>query len=470
MVTFPALEGQKIMGLNSSKADVSAQSPKPQILHFIIVGCGLGGLAAAYCLGRAGHAVTVFESAPRIADVGAGIQISPNMSRLLIRWGLGDALRAASMRPETVTLGRYDTGERLSRTKWGAKAESEHGAPYLHIHRASLLEMLLSLASPYMTLHLNSKVTSVNPDLRKVTLDSGAEFTADAILGADGLKSVVREVVVGSPISFNKPMSAADAAYRAIIPISDMCRDPDLKSLVDHPELTLWIGPERHIVGYCIIHNGCREYNLVMVHPNTSGLRETYELQGCMNDMLRNFVGWEPRIQKLLALVPQTLVWPLFDFDPLQSWVHPSGRVGLLGDACHPMLPCWAQGSAMAIEDAAVLGVLFSHITSVTQIPSLLQAYQTIRHQRTTETHLASRMNKKIFHLPDGPEQEARDLAMRLCMKDAQLEERGEDFVDRSAGNPDAWADRAKSRNQFGYDAEEAAEQWWRTLGCKCGD
>ncbi|KAJ6503778.1 hypothetical protein C8R45DRAFT_1051125 [Mycena sanguinolenta] len=440
------------MALNPTKADTSTQSVGAvKSLHVIIVG-------SAYCLGRAGHTVTVFESASRIADVGAGIQVSPNMSRLLIRWGLGDALREASIKPEAITL------LRCTWTKWGAKVEKEHGAPYLHIHRARLLDMLLALASPCMTLRLDGRVSSINPDLDEVTLESGSKFTADIILGADGLKSVVREVVAGS--SFHNPMSAADAAYRAIIPTQDMCRDPDLKSLVDHPELTLWIGPGRHIAAYCVIHNGCREYNLVMMHPNTTGLTESSDLRGCIDEMRDNFAGWEPRVQKLLELVPQALVWPLFDWDPVQSWVHPKGRVALLGDACHPMLPYRAQGSAMAIEDAAVPGVLFSHITSETQIPSLLQAYQTIQFQRTTETHLASRMNQKIFHLPDGPEQESRDLAMRLCMEDAQLEERGEEFVDRSAGNPDVCADRAKSRIHFGYDAEEAAEQWWRTFGC----
>ncbi|KAJ6503779.1 hypothetical protein C8R45DRAFT_1051126 [Mycena sanguinolenta] len=390
-------------------------------LHFIIVGCGLGGLAAAYCLGRTGHTVTVFESASRIADVGAGIQVSPNMSRLLIRWGLGDALREASMKPEAYHHAD-DTGERLSWTRWGAKAEKEHGAPHLHIHRASLLDMLLTLASPYMTLYLNSRVSSINPVLGKVTLESGFEFTADVILGADGVKSVVREVMVGSAILFNKPMSAADAAFRATIPTSAMCKDPDLKPL--------WIGHGKHIVGYCIVR-------LIVL--------------------------------KLLELVPQTVVWPLFDRDLVQSWVHPNGRVELLGDACHPMLPYRAQGSAMAIEDTAVLGALFSHITSATQIPSLLQAYQTIRRARATETHLASRMNQKIFHLPHGPEQQARDLAMRLCMEDAQLEERGAKFIDRSEGTPDAWADRAKSRTQFDHDAEQVAEQWWRTFGCNLG-
>ncbi|KAJ7507392.1 FAD/NAD-P-binding domain-containing protein [Mycena galericulata] len=381
-------------------------------LHFVIVGCGLGGLTAAHCLGRAGHTVTVFESASCIGEVGAGIQISPNLSRLLIRWGLGHELRKASVNPESITFRRYKTGDRVGWTKWGQNMARDYGAPYCHVHRADLLDMLFKLASPCMTLYLNSRVVSLNPHLGQVTLASGQTFRADVILGADGVKSMIREVVVGGP---DRPIPTGDAAYRAIIPTSEMSKDPDLKPLVDHPEMTGWIGPGRHIMGYCI--HGGKEYNLVMLHPDR-GLREAYNVEG---------------VEKLLALVSSTLIWPLFDRDPFDTWVHPSGKVALLGDACHPMLPYRAQGSAMAA----------------------------IRYPRTTETQLASRANQKIFHLPDGPEQQARDRSMQKGMEDSLREERGEPSLDGSAGNANIWADRTKNRNQFCYDAEEEAERWW---------
>ncbi|KAJ7883268.1 hypothetical protein B0H13DRAFT_2538404 [Mycena leptocephala] len=417
-------------------------------LHFIIVGCGLGGLAAAHCLGRAGHTVTVFESASSIGEVGAGIQISPNSSRLLIRWGLGDALKRASVKPQSITFRRYKTGHRVGWTKWGENMDRDYGAPYYHVHRADLLDMLFKLAAPYMTLHLNSRVVSLDPDLCQVTLDSGQTFLGDVILGADGVKSMIREVVVGRP---DKPTPTGDAAYRALIPTSEMEKDPELKPLVDHPEMTGWIGPGRHIMGYCI--RGAKEYNLVMLHPDR-GTREAYNVPGCVRTMRADFAHWEPRVEKLLALVSDTLIWPLFDRDPLDTWIHPSGKVALMGDACHPMLPYRAQGSAMAIEDAAVLGVLFSHITSRRQIRPFLDAYQALRYPRTTETQLASRLNQKIFHLPDGPEQEARDISMRQGMEGSLREERGEEYSpDGSAGNANVWADRTKNQIQFSYDA-----------------
>ncbi|KAJ7173105.1 hypothetical protein C8R43DRAFT_1209402 [Mycena crocata] len=429
-------------------------------LHFIIVGCGLGGLAAAHCLGRAGHKVTVFESAASIGEVGAGIQISPNLSRLLIRWGLGAELRRVSVKPQAITFRRYKTGHRVGWTKWGENMDRDHGAPYCHVHRADLLNMLFKLASPYMTLFLNSRVASLDPHLGQVTLESGQSFRGDVILGADGVKSMIREVVIGRP---DKPIHTGDAAYRAIIPTSEMAKDPDLKPLVDHPEMTGWIGPGRHIMAYCI--RGTEEYNLVMLHPDR-GLREAYNVPASVHKMRADFAGWEPRVQKLLALVSRTLIWPLFDRDPLDTWVHPSGKVALMGDACHPMLPYRAQGSAMAIEDAAILGVLFSRITSRRQIRPLLEAYQSLRYPRTTQTQIDSRANQKIFHLPDGPDQEARDLSMQEGMEDTLREERGEPSVfDGSAGNANVWADRTKNRIQFNYDAEAEAERWWITSG-----
>ncbi|KAF7335898.1 hypothetical protein MSAN_02326800 [Mycena sanguinolenta] len=430
--------------------------PTSSHLHFAIVGCGLGGLAAAHCLGKVGHSVTVFERAHSIGDVGAGIQISPNLSRLLIRWGLGEELRRVSVEPQSITFRRYETGDLVGWTKWGENMDRDYGSAYYHLHRADLLDMLLKIASPYMNLYLNSRVVFVDPALGELTLQSGRTFRADVILGADGVNSFIREVVVGHP---DKPIPTGDAAYRAIIPTSEMCKDPDLKPFVDHPEMTGWIGPGRHIMGYCIRDK--REYNLVLLHPDRGAARaEAYDVQGSVQQMKADFVGWEPRVQKLLALVSHTLIWPLFDRDPLGTWVHPSGRVALLGDACHPMLPYTAQGSAMAIEDAAVLGSLFSRMTSRQQVLPLLHAYQNLRYPRTTATQLAARANQRIFHLSDGPEQEARDSSMRETMEDSLREERGEPSRSELAKNA-----KEKNRIQFCYDAEAEAEQWWLTGG-----
>ncbi|KAJ7460934.1 hypothetical protein B0H11DRAFT_1736272 [Mycena galericulata] len=433
-----------------------AQDSKPIItLNILIIGCGIGGLSAAYCLGRAGHRITVLESASTIGEVGAGIQVGPNLSRLLIRWGLQDQLERAAVKPNAVTFLRYENGQRVGWTRWGETMEQDHGAPYYHIHRADLLGILYNLAKPYMTVKLNSRVISIEPQEGRVTLKSGEFLSGDLIIGADGIKSVVRDAVVGGPPK--PPVPTGHAAYRAIISTKDMISDADLESLVEQTEVINWMGPAKHVIGYCI--RGKTEYNLVMVHPD-SREQESYTAEGSVKKMMADFEGWEPRVQKLLGLVSKTLIWPLLYREPLEKWVAPTGKVVLLGDACHPMLPSHAQGSAMAVEDAAVLGVLLSHISSHDQLVPLLHGYQSLRYNRTAETQLAARANHSIFHLEDGPKQQERDRSMRAAMELALDQERGLVSATALDGNANIWADKKKSQIQFSYDAEVEAEQW----------
>lgn len=357
--------------------------------------------------------------------------------------------------------------------------EREHGAPYYHIHRADFHRMVydLAIASPMVTLRLGSTVKSVEPSPKlngavSVTLTSGEVISGDLIIGADGVKSIVRQVVVGRP---DHAEPTGDAAYRAIISTDVMLKDPDLKQFVETPEMTAWMGPGRHLMGYCI--RGKKEYNLVMLHPD-DGSVESWTAEGSAEKMREDFDDFEPRVRKLLSHVQSTLKWRLMDRKPLETWVHPEGRVVLLGDSCHPMLPYRAQGAAMALEDAAVLGNLLSHISAIEQLPVFLRAYEKLRHKRASKTQASSRLNQHIFHLPDGPEQEARDASMRDAMHHELLRLRAEkngsglsfpagvEFLEGgNEGNANQWADRKKSIEQFSYDADAVAEQWWEDGG-----
>ncbi|KZT03048.1 FAD/NAD(P)-binding domain-containing protein [Laetiporus sulphureus 93-53] len=435
----------------------------PLQLHVLIVGCGLGGLAAAHCIAQAGHKVTLFESAPAIGEVGAGIQVSPNITRLLIRWGLGEKLAQIAVKPDALVFRRYSTGERVAYTRWGEKMDA-FGAPYYHIHRADFHKLLYELAIPSMTLRLNSTVVACDPVAPSLTLASGETVYGDLVIGADGVKSFIQQVVLGR---VNPAQATGDAAYRALIPTSLMMEDPDLRPFVDVPEMTGWMGLGRHVMAYNV--RAKREFNLVLIHPD-DGSVESWTAEGSADKMRADFADFEPRIQKMLKLVKSTLKWRLMDRQPLETWIHPVGRVALLGDACHPMLPYRAQGAAMAIEDAAVLGNLLSHISSMSQVKPLLYAYESLRLSRTAETQASSRLNQKIFHLPDGPEQQERDLHMRAAMEAefAMLDRERAGLPvqeDTMEGNPNQWADRKKSEIQFGYDADAEAERWWREVG-----
>ena len=222
-------------------------------LDIVIIGCGLGGLAAAYCLGQAGHRVTLLEAAPALGEVGAGIQVSPNVSRLLIRWGLKEQLEKIAVRPEGISFRRCTSsflspthstfsdslaserigqdGKTVGYTTWEGM-EGEYGAPYYQIHRADFHKLLFDLALPVMTLRLNSQVTGIDvySESPSCTLATGEVIKADFIIGADGVKSHTRELIVGGP---DKPRPTGDAAYRAIIPIEGLLADPELRSAAD---------------------------------------------------------------------------------------------------------------------------------------------------------------------------------------------------------------------------------------------
>ena len=252
LAPVPAARGVDASDVATKTQSIYGTRRASLVLNIIVVGCGLGGLGAAFCLTQAGHRVTIIESSSVIGEVGAGIQVSPNSSRLLRRWGLERHLDEIAVKPEGIAFRRYDTGELVGFTKWEGVTERNYGSPYYHIHRADFHKLLYDLVAPHVTILLGSTVVGCDPDpvSPSVTLQSGKVVRADLIVGADGVKSYIQRVVSGKP---NRAEPTGDAAYRATIPASLMMQDPELREFIEHPQMAGWMAPGRHLMAYPIV-------------------------------------------------------------------------------------------------------------------------------------------------------------------------------------------------------------------------
>ncbi|KAJ5329787.1 Monooxygenase FAD-binding [Penicillium brevicompactum] len=414
-------------------------------LEVVVVGGGLtlfkgiGGMAAALTLGLRGHNVTVLESAAKILEVGAGIQVSPNMLRLFDRWGVSDLIHARDVALEHIHVRRWDDGKLL-----GTMPVNKTFGQQVVIHRADLHNAIIerALALPNVQLRENSPVTEVSFSPASVTLASGEIVRGDVVIGADGIKSCIRNQLLED--SSIKAIPTGDAAYRMMLTREVMEKDPELKLLIDEPQATRWLGPARHIIAYPVRKHEL--YNVVLLHPDNHDVEESWTTKGSKQEVVDNYHGWDSKVRKLIDLVDDNdvLEWKLCLHHPLRTWIR--GSVALLGDACHPMLPYVAQGAAQAVEDAAAIGVVLSAISSREEIPLALGAYEKSRKERAETVQQSGSDNRITLHLPDGPEQIARD---------AQ-------FLESASGNnPDKWSDRRTQEFLWGWDAEKAALDVW---------
>ncbi|KAJ5776552.1 uncharacterized protein N7511_001563 [Penicillium nucicola] len=411
-------------------------------LEVIVVGAGIGGMAAALTLGLRGHHVVILEAAPKLMEVGAGIQVSPNMLRLFDRWGVSDLIHAQDVALEHIHVRRWEDGSLL-----GTMPVNKTYGQQVVIHRADLHNAIIekALALPNVELRVNSPVSEVSFDPASVTLSNGTVIRGDIVIGADGIKSTIRAHLLDD--SSLKAVATGDAAYRIMLPREIMVKDPELKSLIEQPEATRWLGPNRHIIAYPVRNH--QLYNVVLLHPDVLGSEESWTTKGSKQAMVDNYDGWDSKVRKLIDLVDddEVLEWKLCLHRPLKTWIR--GSVALIGDACHPMLPYVAQGAAQAVEDAAALGILLSSITSRAEIPLALSAYEQSRKERAETVQQSGSENRITLHLPDGPEQVARD---------AQF------LASASGENPDKWSDRRTQEFLWGWDAEKEALTTWAEM------
>ncbi|KAI5777577.1 hypothetical protein EDC01DRAFT_759834 [Geopyxis carbonaria] len=422
-------------------------APSPEPLHVLIVGAGLGGLAAAIATRKSGHKVTLCEQAPALGEVGAGIQIPPNSSRILTKWGMGEQLRRDAVLPEAFVFRSYKDGKELNRQPMLPYAEETYGAPYLHIHRADFHKTMVSTATELgVDVRLNACVQAIDFSKPSVTLATGETIECDLVVAADGLKSKCRELFLGHA---DPPRLTGDLAYRIIVKAEDMKKDPVLEPLTRVPVINYWMGPDSHAVCYLLQGGGL--YNIVLICPDNLPA-DTAVVDADIGELRGLFANWDIRLQRLLGLVQQTFKWRLQNSEEMDSWVHPEGKFALLGDACHATLPYVAQGAAQAVEDGAVLGGLLAHVSRADRnnLRPLLDCYEQLRKKRTTVVVKGSSHCRDIWHLHDGPEQEKRDATL---LADEPVE-----------GFPNRWRDPVFQKFLFGYDAFAEVDKAWEKL------
>jgi salicylate hydroxylase len=367
-------------------------------VRIIVIGAGIGGLAAALTLRRAGLDVQVFEQAVELREVGAGIQISPNASRILRRLGLEEPMRNLGVRPHAVVFRRWDDGRELARQPLADACERNFGAPYYHFHRADLLD-LLRAALPSGVLHLDHRCVGLtqHSDRVEVQFHNGVTADADVVVGADGIHSTVRKIIMGQ----ESPRFSGHVAYRGLVPADRV------KQLGVEVAAIAWWGPGHHFVHY-YVGAGARYHNWVAVTPGEWRV-ESWTAKGEVADALAEFEGWHPQVRAIIGSVETTNRWALYDRDELARWTV--GRVTLMGDAAHPMLPYMAQGAVQSIEDAAVLAKCLEH-ADVRKVEPALLRYEQTRKPRTSRCQEGSRRNGIMYHLPDGADQQKRDASL----------------------------------------------------------
>ena len=376
-------------------------------MTIVVAGAGLGGLAAALALARRGHQIDLVERAPALSEAGAGVQLSPNATRVLRTLGLLESIEATAVRPEAVRIRRFSNGAEIACLALGEAATARYGAPFLLAHRADVQAALQTAveAEPGVTLRLGVRVagfvaSTTQVDVAVATANGESVVTAQGLVGADGLRSAVAATLAGPHAP---PRFSGRIAWRSLIPAGDV--PPEARLAASQ----LWLGPHAHLVHYPVRSGAL--INVVAIVDRAGrdeAAIEDWSRAGEAAVLMARFEHWAPAARRLIAAAPAWRVWPLFDRPPLARWSQ--GPVTLLGDAAHPALPFLAQGAAQAIEDAAALAAAADADRPFAEAAA---AYERGRRATASRVQRESARQGVIYHLA-GPLALARDGAIRL--------------------------------------------------------
>jgi len=364
----------------------------------LISGGGIGGLITAYALARQGFPVRLFEQSPEFREVGAGIQLGPNIFRVLEKIGLKDAVLADAHRPPAQEMRDALTGKLIVRIPLEEDFFQRFGGPYAVTHRADIHGTFLKVCqnSNLVTLETSRRVDSFE-DTGKgvtVTLENGQKAEGRALIGCDGMWSKIRERIVGD----GKPRVSGHIAYRAVLKREDVPKD------LWRPEVVLWAGPRTHLVHYPLRRGEL--YNLVAVF-HSDHYEEGWNAEGSKDLLWQHFKGQRPEVLRMLERIETWRMWVLCDREPVKNWTL--GRVTLLGDAAHPMLQYLAQGACMATEDAVLLAEKAR--AQPDDLPAAFNAYTQDRYLRTARVQIMARVYGDFYHAR-GVTAELRDITL----------------------------------------------------------
>ena len=354
---------------------------KPRV---IVIGAGIGGIAAAAALRKLGVEVAVYERASDLGEVGAGVQIGPNGVKVLRALGLDPGLEGLAFEPTEIVSVDWQTASQRFRQPLRAIAAKQFGAPYITAHRADV-HRLLRAKVPDSVITLNARCTAVSSSDRGAvaTFADGSKVEADLIVGADGIRSVVRECLFGAvPARFTEQIG-----WRAILPIELVPTrvGPDKSVRIERTEYVGWIGPVGHVICYPI--RGGNLYNMFVGRVSSEWAEESWTAPSNKEEMLTAFAGWNEALLGMLGNVQHVFKWGIYDRDPLTQWTR--GRVTLLGDAAHPMMPTLAQGASITLEDAYTFARnVARHANDPT---AALKAYEAERIDRARRVQLQAR-------------------------------------------------------------------------------
>jgi salicylate hydroxylase len=358
-------------------------------LRVAVIGAGIGGLTAAIALRAQGCEVEVFDQVSVLNEIGAGVSLGGNGMRVLDALGLGRAARESSANLQRITFQHWRSGNTAYEHPMGDWYDEEFGGPFLGIHRADFHQLLLDAFDGSPVWGRRCVGLRESPDFVELAFADGSTASADVVVGADGLRSVVRGHVTGPDEAVFSGMSC----YRGLVPVENVPGGSRFG-------LTFFLGPNRHLVAYPV--RGGELINFVAYVPDPSWSVESWSFQSSAAEAAAAFERWTPTVTTMLGHAAEVGRWALYDREPLRRWS--TARVTLLGDAAHPMLPHAGQGSNQALEDAAALAF---HL-SASPPTEALQRYEQVRKARTRQIQMGSRANAACFQLPDGPAVDAR--------------------------------------------------------------